>query len=89
VPEGDQIEAARGMRDEYGAPPYLDIGAREVTVAVGTEPGVVAEIIRALDAGGVTIADLAFRQPSLDDVFLALTGRAAEDVDAELEAGRA
>ena len=88
VPEGDQIEAARAILDEYGATPHVDIGAREITVAVGAESGVVAEIIRALDAGNITVADLAFRQPSLDDVFLALTGRAAEEVDAELEGAR-
>jgi len=80
-----QIEAARAILDEYGATPHVDAAAREVTVAVGSEAGVVAEIIRALDAGSIAVEDLAFRQPSLDDVFLALTGRAAEEVDAELE----
>jgi ABC-2 type transport system ATP-binding protein len=89
LPELDQLEAARAILDAYGATPYVDEAAREVTVAVGSEPGVVAEIIRALDAGNVTVGDLAFRQPSLDDVFLALTGRAAEEVDAELEGARA
>ncbi len=86
--DASQIEPARVILDEYGATPYVDVAAREVSVAVGGEPGVVAEIIRALDAGNITIADLQFRQPSLDDVFLALTGRAAEEVDAELEGAR-
>jgi len=88
VPNRDQIEPARVILDEYGATPHVDIAALEVSVAVGTESGVVAEIIRALDAGNITVADLAFRQPSLDDVFLALTGRTAEEVDAALEGAR-
>ena len=34
--------------------------------------------MRALDDAGVTIDDIAIRRPTLDDVFLALTGHAAE-----------
>jgi ABC-2 type transport system ATP-binding protein len=41
----------------------------------------VAESVRLLDGAGIGIADLAFRRPTLDDVFLALTGHAAELVD--------
>ena len=37
-----------------------------------------AEVVRRLDTGGVTIADLELRQPTLDDVFLSLTGHTAE-----------
>jgi ABC-2 type transport system ATP-binding protein len=74
-----QIPTASAILDRFGGTPHVDEAAREVSVAVGQEPGVVADVIRALDAGGVTVADLAFRQPSLDDVFLALTGHAAEE----------
>ena len=62
-----------------------DIARLAVPVDVPPGAGVVAEIIRALDAGGVTVADLSFRQPSLDDVFLALTGRGTEEADAVSE----
>ena len=36
----------------------------------------VADAVRALDDAGVTIDDIAVRRPTLDDVFLALTGHA-------------
>jgi len=36
------------------------------------------EVVRRLDGGGIDISDLALRQPTLDDVFLSLTGHAAE-----------
>jgi ABC-2 type transport system ATP-binding protein len=37
-----------------------------------------AEVLRTLDAAGVPIAGLALREPSLDDVFLSLTGHKSE-----------
>lgn len=81
ITDEGQMTTARDVLDRYGATPHVDEAAREVSVAVGQESGVVAEIIRALDAGGVTVGDLSFRQPSLDDVFLALTGHAAEEAE--------
>ena len=40
--------------------------------------GGIAEAVRRLDQAGVGIADIAVRRPTLDDVFIALTGHAAE-----------
>jgi ABC-2 type transport system ATP-binding protein len=40
---------------------------------------VLVEAVRALDFAGIEIADLALRRPTLDDVFLSLTGHGAED----------
>ena len=40
------------------------------------------EAVRLLDDAGVGVQDIALRRPTLDDVFLALTGRAAEDEEA-------
>ena len=42
---------------------------------------VVMEVLRALDADGLDPASLAVREPSMDDVFLALTGGHAEPAD--------
>jgi ABC-2 type transport system ATP-binding protein len=49
-------------------------------VAVRLPEGVsdVAEIVRSLDAAGIAIADLRLHSPTLDDVFLAKTGRSLE-----------
>ncbi|MGH8902270.1 MAG: ATP-binding cassette domain-containing protein [Egibacteraceae bacterium] len=43
--------------------------------------GLVVEAARALDAAGITLADLSLRRPTLDDVFLTLTGHATADLD--------
>ena len=54
--------------------------ARRLTAGHGLElpviprPGLVADAVRAMDAVGVGADDIAVRTPSLDDVFLALTG---------------
>lgn len=43
----------------------------------------VPSVIRALDDAGVDVLDVVVRRPSLDDVFLALTGHAASTDEVE------
>ncbi|RIK09057.1 MAG: daunorubicin/doxorubicin resistance ABC transporter ATP-binding protein DrrA [Acidobacteria bacterium] len=52
-------------------------GAR-LELAVDDGPAAVVTVLRSLDAGGSVPSTLAVREPSLDDVFLALTGHRAE-----------
>ncbi|GAB3708662.1 ATP-binding cassette domain-containing protein [Nocardiopsis oceani] len=48
-----------------------------------TDGGVLPETVRRLDEQGVAVAELSLRKPSLDEVFLALTGHPAEDDNTE------
>jgi ABC-2 type transport system ATP-binding protein len=48
---------------------------------VRNEPGLATRVVRALDDAGLTVDDVQVHQPSLDDVFFALTGHAAEDAE--------
>jgi ABC-2 type transport system ATP-binding protein len=57
--------------------PHVDAGARTVEAPVTGAARRMPEIVRELDAAGVVLDDLGIRRPSLDDVFLTLTGRAA------------
>ncbi|WP_329140004.1 ATP-binding cassette domain-containing protein [Streptomyces sp. NBC_01476] len=41
-------------------------------------PATLSEVVRRVEAAGVALTDIALRRPSLDEVFLALTGRPAE-----------
>jgi ABC-2 type transport system ATP-binding protein len=51
-----------------------------VRVPVHQRSGAIVAAVRALDEAGVNgVEDIAIRRPTLDDVFIALTGRAAED----------
>ena len=43
--------------------------------------GMIAEAVRRLDDAGVGIDDIALRRPTLDDVFISLTGHAAAAVE--------
>jgi ABC-2 type transport system ATP-binding protein len=56
--------------------PVLEGSTIELTVEEG--PRVAAEVLRTLDQHQVTVAGLTLREPSLDDVFLSLTGHRAE-----------
>ncbi|GAA0912898.1 ATP-binding cassette domain-containing protein [Streptomyces thermoalcalitolerans] len=56
---------------------------RKLTVPVTGGARLLAEIIRELDARGVEIDDIGLRRPTLDDVFLSLTGHVAEATDEE------
>jgi ABC-2 type transport system ATP-binding protein len=56
-------------------------------VAVRLRDGLgLTDIVRAVDANGVDVVDLELRAPSLDDVFLAKTGRTLEGATEEAEA---
>ena len=47
------------------------------------------EVLRALDAAEMEVGGLTVREPSLDDVFLSLTGRRAEETTDETDEGAA
>ena len=57
-----------------------------VSMPMGRDRGGIAEAVRRLDDAGAGIEDIALRRPTLDDVFMALTGRAAEEEPADEEA---
>jgi len=60
----------------------------EINVPVGSDgTGILTEAIRRLDAESIGLADIALRRPTLDDVFLSLTGHAAEGAEPEQPAG--
>ena len=64
------------LADLDGAAPERDGDLLRLTADDGAR--VLMDVLRALDANGVTPTTLALREPSLDDVFLALTGHRAE-----------
>jgi ABC-2 type transport system ATP-binding protein len=57
----------------------VDNNTGEINVPVGTDGiAILTEAIRRLDAESIRLADVGLRRPTLDDVFLGLTGHAAE-----------
>ena len=81
VPERSRIGDALAAIAKIGeSEPHADPETGVVSVGAGGRGSeALIEAVRSLDAAGVETRDLALRRPSLDDVFLALTGHAAED----------
>ena len=59
--------------------PQIETSTRRVSVGVGAGTGPLRDALGSLDAVGVAVDDVALRPPTLDEVFLALTGRAADE----------
>ena len=53
-----------------------------ITVMVRDGSAILGAVVRELDSASIQFSDLSLGEPTLDDVFLALTGRTAEDIDA-------
>jgi len=57
--------------------PEVDPDARRVSAPVRDRVAALTEVVRTLDAEGVEVEDIALRRPTLDEVFLKMTGVAA------------
>jgi len=80
VTDQDQVPAAAAaLATLSGQQPFVDAAARHVSVPVTSHGGVLTRAVRELDAAGVEVDDIGFRRPTLDEVFLALTGKPAGD----------
>ncbi|OWA06044.1 daunorubicin/doxorubicin resistance ABC transporter ATP-binding protein DrrA [Streptomyces sp. CS159] len=82
VADTDALARAAGILDRLtGAEPVLDDERRTVG-AVSTDPTLtLPRLVRALDAAGVPLVDASLRPPTLDDVFLRLTGGSGDSSD--------
>jgi ABC-2 type transport system ATP-binding protein len=78
--------AVAAILERFGAP-TTGFGPNSVAVQLPANDGDIAQIVRALDAEGLRIAHLQIHEPTLDDVFLAKTGRHLEGAgdEADLE----
>jgi len=87
---GEHLEVAVAAKDVAkameiierisGNKPKLDDGLNSISAPVSTGTAALIEVINGLTAAGINPLDLGLKRPSLDDVFLALTGHKAEEV---------
>ena len=66
------VEAISGIK------PSFDEGLRQISAPVSTGSQALFEVLKAFDSAGIHALDVGLKRPSLDDVFLSLTGHAAE-----------
>jgi ABC-2 type transport system ATP-binding protein len=76
-------EALELLRPLAATEPRADAASGRISLPVHHGAGTLAEVVRRVDGAGLEVAELSLHRPSLDDVFLALTGRRAEGDDAD------
>lgn len=81
VKDGSRLAEARGLLEPKGVgTAVLDDRSRQLVMPVTGGAQVLTEALRLLDDAGIGLDDVGLRRPTLDDVFLSLTGHAtAED----------
>ena len=70
-------DALAAIREVASGEPLVE--GLKISAPVSGGSTVLVEAVRALDAQGVEVSDLVLRRPTLDDVFLSLTGHVAEE----------
>lgn len=68
--------------------PVVDSMARRILIPVSGGSKAIVEAVRRLDEANIMVDDISLRRPTLDDVFLSLTGHIAEEEKEEVSAGR-
>ena len=74
--EEGELERMRAVLARFGSPQRAERG--HVAVRLDEGSAELADVVRALDAEGIAVRDLEIHAPTLDDVFLAKTGRRLE-----------
>ena len=71
--------ATEALRRAARAEPFSEMGARRVSVGVTDGPAALGRALQELEAAHVVVDDVALRRPTLDEVFLRLTGSPIAD----------
>lgn len=80
VVHGRIADAAAAVARLGTGDPVLDLDTRQVSLPVADKASALSAAVRALDDAGIEFDDLILRRPTLDEVFLHLTGGQAERV---------
>ena len=94
TPGADMAAAAAAVREHATGTVRVDAKLLKVQAPVSATAGMTTGVVRSLDRAGVTVDSVTVHRPSLNDVFLALTGSAAEaktdrDTERQLEGASA
>jgi ABC-2 type transport system ATP-binding protein len=72
------LEAVEALRELGKENVYGDPETGEVSLPAAGGASILADVVRRMDAAGIILAELGLKQPTLDDVFLAITGHTTE-----------
>jgi len=83
VREREDLPRVAGTLARLGAEPHVHHATRRVSVAVTSGEADLMSGLLALQEAGISVDEIALRHPSLDEVFLALTGQPLEHEEEE------
>jgi ABC-2 type transport system ATP-binding protein len=83
MPGADLAAAAAAVQGHATGAVTVDTRQRKLTAPVAATGGMATALVSTLDRAGVRVDSLTVHRPSLNDVFLTLTGHAAEADDEE------
>jgi ABC-type multidrug transport system ATPase subunit len=73
--------AASALRPLTDGDVHVSHDGRRLRAPVSSGTGLATAVVRTLDEAGITVDDVEVHQPSLDDVFFALTGHATSEAE--------
>lgn len=80
IQSADELASvAEALRGVSASEPLVDMARKTVTIPAPGAATSLLEAVRVLDDAGIEVHDVALRRPTLDDVFLTLTGKATEE----------
>lgn len=79
VSESDLLASQQIVDRISHAVSNVDLGLRKISVPVNDGTQTLVSVIREFDTAGIHALDIALKRPSLDDVFMSLTGHVAEE----------
>jgi ABC-2 type transport system ATP-binding protein len=79
IDDGHRAKGMEVLRAIEGEEPVYEPGPRRITLTAQRGSQTLVDVVRRFDEAGITLEDISLRQPTLDDVFLTLTGHVAED----------
>ena len=88
VPDEQREQASQVLQRVTSEEPMFEPNKRCLVVHAPNGSRTLLEVVRALDDAGVVPEDLEMHKPTLDEVFLTLTGHVAEESDDEADAER-
>jgi ABC-2 type transport system ATP-binding protein len=81
VDHAEQVDQAIDIIRQVGAgEPHVEHESRRITIPANEGAKQLVQVVRGLDDASIHVEDIGLRRPTLDDVFLTLTGRAADEV---------
>ncbi len=86
--ENQVAQATEILTNIASGEPVVDSMAKRILIPVSGGSKAIVEAVRRLDEANIVVDDIALRRPTLDDVFLSLTGHIAEEVKEEVVSGK-